>query len=116
VTLVLKIPELMTMIFSHLRITCVENQEHRYLLNAALTCKDFLNIGLDALWEELDSLMPLLKLFSDLHIESCVESEDEFDFLVTRRLVHVCANFHVSVYDHILSLGPWWDCVSGRCG
>ena len=68
----IKSPELIAMTFSHL-IACVEDEEYRcrYLLNVALTYKDFLNIGLDTLWEELYSfkLMPLLKLLPALQIE-----------------------------------------------
>ena len=83
----------MAITFSHLQITCMKYEERRCLLNAALTCKDFLDIGLDALWEELDSLVPLLKLLSDLQIDG---------------RVYVCANFYVFIYyDLILSLVPW---------
>ena len=93
----LKSPELMAITFSHLQITCMKYEERRCLLNAALTCKDFLDIGLDALWEELDSLVPLLKLLPDLQIDGRLG--------VT---VYVCANFYVFIYyDLILSLVPW---------
>ena len=35
------------------------------LLNTALTCKDFLDVALDALWENLYTLEPLLKVLRD---------------------------------------------------
>ena len=61
----------MAMTFSHLHIICMESEEPEpwCLLNAALTCKDFLEVRLDALWEELVSLVPLLKLLPALQIE-----------------------------------------------
>jgi hypothetical protein len=37
-----------------------------------LTCKDFLDEALDALWEALDSLVPLLKLLPALQVEDDV--------------------------------------------
>ena len=40
-----------------------------YLLNAALTCKDFLDVALDALWEEMCSWEPLLRLLPTLQLE-----------------------------------------------
>ena len=82
----LKCPELMAMTFSHLRV-----EKHRCLLNAALTSKDFLDVALDALWEELNSLVPLLKLLPSLQVE-----DEEY----------VCANGYVFMYDLILPLGP----------
>jgi hypothetical protein len=100
---VLKSPELMAMTFSHLKITSLEslepedycysfNEQLRDFLNAALTCRDFLDVGLDALWEELDSLMPLLQLLPALEIE---------DDTYVRANVH----WHF-LYDLILFLGP----------
>ena len=82
----------MAITFSHLPITCS-------LLNAALTCKDFLDIGLDALWEELDSLMPLMKLLPNLQFE-------DLDYNRSTS-TYVWANFYDFIYDLILSLGPW---------
>ena len=58
-----KSPELMTMTFSYLQV-----EKRQGLLNAGLTCKDFLDVALDALWEELESLVPLLKLLPALQI------------------------------------------------
>jgi hypothetical protein len=94
----LKNPELMAMTFSHLKndatsyrclfdaaLSC---KDYRCLFDAALTCKDFLEVALDALWEELDSLVPLLKLLPALQVED---------------KVYVCANVHVFLYDLILS-------------
>ena len=83
----LKNPELKAMTFSHLQV----DKKHQCLLNAALTCKDFLDVALDALWEEMDSLVPLLKLLPGLQVE-----DDAY----------VCANVHAFLYDLILSLGP----------
>jgi hypothetical protein len=74
-----KNPDLMAMTFSHLQVK--DDEKYRCLLNAALTCKDFLDVALDALWEELDSLVPLLKLLPSLKVE-----DDTY----------VCANVHVS--------------------
>jgi hypothetical protein len=84
----LKNPDLMTMTFSHFE----NNKKNRpYFFNTALTCKDFLDVALDALWERLDSLVPLLKLLPALQIEDGA---------------YVRANIHVFPYDLILSLGP----------
>ena len=82
----LKNSELMAMTFSHLK----NDASYRCLFDAALTCKDFLEVALDALWEELDSLVPLLKLLPALQVED---------------KVYVCANLsvHVFLYDLILS-------------
>ena len=66
-----KNPDLMAMTFSHLQAKNV-NEKRRDLLNAALTSKDFLDDALDALWEEMDSLVPLLKLLSALQFEDGV--------------------------------------------
>ena len=84
----LKNSELMAMTFFHLKN---EYKSYQYLFNAALTCKDFLEVALDALWEELDSLVPLLKLLPSLQVED---------------KAYVCANVHVFIYDLILPLGP----------
>ena len=95
----LKNPDLMSMTLSHLP---VKNEERRRcLLNAALSSRDFLDEALDALWENLDSMVPLLKLLPALQVE-----DDSY----------VCANVHVFIYDLILSLGPLWECFSGRLG
>ena len=63
---VLKNPDLMAMAFSHLQV----KDDKKSLLNVALTCKDFLDEALDALWEELNSLVPLLKLLPALQFEN----------------------------------------------
>ena len=60
---VLKNTELKAMTFSHLQF------EPLSLLNAALTCKDFLDEALDTLWEELHSLLDLLKVLPALRFE-----------------------------------------------
>ena len=85
----LKNPDLMAMTFSHIQVK--DDEKRRCLFNAALTCKDFLDEALDALWEKLDSMLPLLKLLPALQVE-----DDTY----------VCANVHVFLYDLILSLGP----------
>ena len=92
----LKNSELKAMTFSHIQ------DKKWWLLNAALTCKDFLDIALDALWEELDSFMPLLRLLRALQFEN-----DKY----------VCANVHAFIiYNLILSLGPHWGYFSGQSG
>ena len=87
----LKNSYLLAMTVTHLK----ENDEEWYLLNAALTCKDFLEVALNALWEyrDMDSLklLQLLKLLPALQFKG-----DSY----------VCANVHVFRYDLILSLGP----------
>ena len=50
-----KNPDLMAMTFSHLK----NDASYRCLLNAALTCKDFRDAALDALWEKLRSFVCL---------------------------------------------------------
>ena len=95
----LKNPYLMAMALSHLPVKIDERR--RCLLNVALTCKDFLDEALDALWETLDSMVPLLKLLPALQVED---------------KVYVCKNVHVFLYDFILSLGPLWERVSSRLG
>ena len=86
----LKNPDLMAMTFSHLQ---VENDEkYRCLLNAALACKDFLEVALDALWERMYSWVPLLKVLPALQLEYGG---------------YVCANVHVFPYDlNFLSVDP----------
>ena len=74
---VLKNPDLMAMTFSHLKN---DEDSDQCLFNAALTCKDFLDLALDALWEELNSFVPLLKLLPALQVK------DE---------PYVCASVHV---------------------
>lgn len=76
---VLKNSDLMAMTFSHLQVKN-DKKSFRCLFNAALACKDFLDVALNALWEELDSLVPLLKLLPTLQVENGV---------------YVCANLHV---------------------
>ena len=83
----LKNLDLMTMTFSHLQV----RNDNTSLLNAALTCKDFLDVALSALWEKMYSWKPLLKLLPALQLE-----DGEY----------VCANVHVFRYDLILSLDP----------
>ena len=78
----LKNPDLLAMTFSHLQVE--KDEECQCLLNAALTCKGFLDVALDALWEELDSLVPLLKLLPALQVEE---------------KAYVCADVHVFLYD-----------------
>ena len=85
----LKNSELKAMTFSHI-------QDQQCLLNAALTCKDFLDIALDALWERMYSLLPLLKMLPAL-----LEIEDD-----TLAYVRANTDLHVFLYDLILSLGP----------
>ena len=86
----LKNPNLVAETFSHLQVKN-DKKNRRCLFNAALTCKDFLDVALDALWEELGSFVPLLKLLPALQVE------DE---------AYVCANVHVFLYNLILYLGP----------
>ena len=90
--LFLKNPDLMAMTFSHLQVKN-DKKNRRCLFNAALTCKDFLDIALDALWERLDSLLPLLKLLPALQVEDGA---------------YICANVHVFNFpdDIILFSGP----------
>ena len=99
----LKNQYLMTMTFSYLQVEILDktNRHWQCLLNAALTCKDFLDVALDKLWEKMSSLLPVLKLLPALQYEN-----DSF----------VCASVHVFPYDLILSLGPHWECISGRLG
>ena len=67
----LKNLELMTLTISHLRGEDSDDKEFEYwcLLNAALICSDFRDVALDALWENLYSLVPLLKLLPGLQVE-----------------------------------------------
>ena len=66
----LKNSDLMALTISHLpvRNDC-DKESSQCLLNVALTCKDFLEEALDALWKEMNSLMPLLKLLPALQVE-----------------------------------------------
>ena len=87
----LKNPDLMAEAFSYLQVKN-DKTNRRYLFNATLTCKDLLDVALDALWEELNSLIPLLKLLPALQIEDGV---------------YVCENIHALIYTLIFSLlGP----------
>ena len=84
------------MAFSHLQLVQVDSEtidktNRQSLLNAALTCKDFLDVALDELWKRMDSFLPVLKLLPALQFE-----DDSF----------VCANVHDFRYDLISSLGP----------
>ena len=85
----LKNPYLKAMTFSHLQLEF----KNRSLLNAALTCKDFLDVALDALWEELGLLVLLLKVLPALRFE------DDSD-------AYVCPNCPFFFDDLILYLGP----------
>ncbi|KAF8801972.1 hypothetical protein BYT27DRAFT_7261408 [Phlegmacium glaucopus] len=61
-------PYLISQTFSHLQVE--DDREYCLsLFNAALTCKHFLDAALDALWENLDSLIPLLRLLPALCVE-----------------------------------------------
>ena len=84
----LKNPELKAITFSHLQF---KELERGSLLNAALACKDFLDVALDGLWEKMDSLVPLLKLLPALQFKN---------------KAYVCVDVHAFLYDLILSLGP----------
>ena len=87
----LKNPNLITKTFSHLQAKN-DKKNLQCLLNAALTCKNFLDVALDTLWEELYSMVPLLKLLPALRFENDA---------------YVCANVHdVFFRDLILSLDP----------
>ena len=72
----LKNTYLMAMAVSHLQ----EYDEKWCLLNLALTSKDFLDVALDALWEDMDSFLPQLELLPSLQVKDDV---------------CVCANVHV---------------------
>ena len=65
----------MAMTVSHLQ----EYGEKWCLLNLALTSKDFLDVALDELWEDMHSFLPLLELLPALQVK-----DDEY----------VCANVH----------------------
>jgi hypothetical protein len=90
----LKDPDLMAMTFSHLQVSLRgDKKSHQYLFNVGLTCKDFLEEALDKIWEDMDSLVPLLKVLPALQVEDGA---------------YVRANVHHDVfrrYDLILSLG-----------
>jgi hypothetical protein len=79
------------MTISHLQVENDVKMTCQFLLNVALTCKDFLEVALDALWEELNSLVPLLELLPSLQVDN---------------KAYVCIHVHTSLYDLILSLGP----------
>ena len=68
----LKNAELKAMTFSYLQVKNDKKMKRQFLLNVALACKDFLDVALDALWEVLDSLMPLLELLPTLQLENKV--------------------------------------------
>ena len=87
------------MTFFHLQVK--NDKNYRCILNVALTCKAFREVALDALWEELDSLLPLLKLLPALRVEDNT---------------YVCTKVHAFLYDFILPLGSLWECVSRRLG
>ena len=72
----LKNTYLMAMTVSYLQ----EYGEKWCLLNVALTSKDFLDVALDELWEDMHSFLPLLELLPALRVEDDV---------------CVCANVHV---------------------
>ena len=74
----LKNTYLISMTFSHL-----PNYNEECILNAALTCKDFLDLALNVLWEKMYSWVSLLKLLPALQVE-----DDSY----------VCANVHVTVF------------------
>ena len=78
----LKSIELKAMTFSHLQVDILrfDTENCQWLLNAALTCKDFLEVALDELWREMDSFVPILKLLRGLQFK-----DDGY----------VCANVHV---------------------
>ena len=79
------------MTFSHLQVENDVRMKCRFFLNAALACKDFLDVALDGLWEKMDSLVPLLKLLPALQFKN---------------KAYVCVDVHAFLYDLILSLGP----------
>ena len=85
----LKNPDLLAITFSHLH---EDDDKKRCALHMALICKNFLDVSLDALWEELYSLVPLLKLLPGLQFEG--------------NAYYVCAIVHVFLYDLNFSLGP----------
>ena len=68
------------MTFSHLQVKNDEDLKYQYLLDVALTCKDFLDIALNTLWDNLNSLLPLLELLPATQLEN---------------ETYVCANVHV---------------------
>ena len=95
----LKNTYLMAMTVSHLQ----EYGEKWCLLNVALTSKDFLDVALDELWEDMDSFLPLLELLPALQVK-----DDEY----------VCANVHAFRYhlQVMSSLVPCRECFKGRLG
>ena len=79
----LKNPDLMAMTLSHLQ------GNDKCIFSVALTCRDLLDVALDALWEKLDSLVPLLKLLPALQVKD---------------REYVGANAHVFLYDLLFRL------------
>ena len=75
---VLKNQDLMAITFSYLQ------GNNACLLNAALTCKDLLDVALHKLWEEMNNLVPVLNLLPALRLENHA---------------YVCANVLVFLYD-----------------
>ena len=78
----LKNQDLTAMTFSYLQSN---DGNDVCLLNAALTCSDFLDVALDKIREKLDSLVPVLKLLPALQFEN-----DEY---------YVCADVLVFLHD-----------------
>lgn len=95
----LKNAELKAMTFSYLQVKNDTKNEYHYLLNVALTCKDFLEVALDALWEEMKSLVPLLQVLPALQLEDGAAA-------------YVCANVYHDIFpydcDPIFPLDPQW--------
>lgn len=60
----LAISEIIREVLSHIRPDAPDNRDDHYrsLLSAALCSRYFSSIALDALWRQLDSLLPLIKL------------------------------------------------------
>ena len=80
-----KNPDLMAITFFHLHEDD-EIEKKRCALNTALVCKDFLDVSLDALWEKMYSLVPLLKLLPGASVQF---DDDAF---------YVCANVRWHVF------------------
>jgi len=61
----LLIREVVQLIIQHIRVVLDHGfnlGERQTLYSAALTCSSFLEVALDALWYNMDSLAPLFKL------------------------------------------------------
>ncbi len=61
----LLIREVVQLIIQHIRVTLdlgFNYGQRQTLYSAALTCSSFLEVALDALWYNMDSLAPLFKL------------------------------------------------------